>query len=116
MSDKNMVVEIDIDTDDDFMFITTSGDHIQFPVLLYCSSCEDGRRQIRDWIWDNYRLLYVKNSAERQKDHIKLHKHKRFTMVEQALEIMYKKTYTKRSSFYLNKGNWTFSWGIKEYG
>jgi hypothetical protein len=112
---EGLIAEIDINDDDDFMFITTSGEYIQFPIKIPCSSYDEGKTLIRDWIWDNHRLLYVKNSAERQKDHIKLHKHKMFTEVEEALERMYSWTYTNHSSYYLDRGNWTFSWGIKEY-
>lgn len=102
---------INIDSDDDFYFMHEDGVLINFPVELFCESEKDGKQKIRDWIWEYYSSLCVKNSAERQKDHIKLHKGRRHHEIETQLEKMYRSTYIY-IKYCKPNGNWTFSWKI----
>lgn len=110
---------ININSDDDFYFLTLRNGQIVFPHEHECSTIEEGLEYIRDWIWDKADILYVNRSAERQKDHIKLHTGKRMRYIEESLEKMYAATYNKLSQettdcgFHLNNGNWSFSWKIK---
>jgi hypothetical protein len=114
-----MLVTIDIDSDNDFYFLTLRNGQIIFPHEHECSTIEEGLEYIRDWIWDNSCFLYVNRSAERQKDHIKLHTGKRMQYIEKSLEKLYDATYNKLSKeitdcgFHVNNGNWSFSWKIK---
>lgn len=99
---------INIQSDDDFNF----GPGIQFPLVI-----EGGVEEIREWIWNNYSKLYVANSAERQKDHIKLHRGNNMAFIERELEKMYAATYKQipksregHDEYFRCFGNWSFGY------